>query len=56
MAKKVTLAVNNVPINLDLFVSGYVESVVGVIVASRAERGIGGRTPEIWSTVANVRR
>ena len=39
MAKKVTLAVNNVPVNLDYFVSGYVESVVGGIVASLHDTG-----------------
>ena len=34
MARNVTLSVNNVPINLDYFVTEYLDSVVGGIVAS----------------------
>jgi hypothetical protein len=34
MARNVTLEVNHVPINLDYFVSEYIDSVVGGIVAS----------------------
>ena len=39
MARKVTLSVNNVPINLDYFVSGYIDSVVGGIIASLSDTG-----------------
>jgi len=39
MTKKVTLSVNNVPVNLDYFVSEYIESVVGGIVASLHDTG-----------------
>jgi hypothetical protein len=39
MAKNVTLSVNNVAINLDYFVSKYIESVVGGILASLHDTG-----------------
>ena len=39
MARNVTLSVNNVPINLDYFVSGYIDSVIGGIVASLHDTG-----------------
>ena len=39
MARKVTLSVNNVPINLDYFVSEYIDCVVGGIVASLHDTG-----------------
>lgn len=39
MAKNVTLSVNNVPINLDYFVSEYIKSVVGGILASLHNTG-----------------
>jgi hypothetical protein len=34
MARKVSLSVNNVPINLDYFVTEYIDSVAGGIIAS----------------------
>ena len=39
MARNVTLSVNNVPISLDYFVSEYIDSVVGGIVASLHDTG-----------------
>ncbi len=39
MARNVTLSINNVPINLDYFVSKYLDSVVGGIVASLRNTG-----------------
>jgi len=39
MARNVTLSVNNVPIDLDYFVSEYIDSVVGGIVASLRDTG-----------------
>jgi hypothetical protein len=39
MARNVTLSVNNMPINLDYFVSEYIDSVVGGIVASLRDTG-----------------
>ena len=39
MARNVSLSVNNVPINLDYFVSEYLDSVVGGIVASLHDTG-----------------
>lgn len=39
MARNVTLSVNNVPVNLDYFVSEYIDSVVGGIVASLHDTG-----------------
>ena len=39
MARNVTLSVNNVPINLDYFVTEYIDSVVGGIVASLHDTG-----------------
>lgn len=39
MARNVTLSVNNMPINLDYFVSEYINSVVGGIVASLHDTG-----------------
>jgi hypothetical protein len=39
MARNVTLSVNNVPINLDYFVSEYIDSVVGGIIASLHNTG-----------------
>jgi hypothetical protein len=39
MANKVSLTVNNVPINLDYFVSEYIESIVGGIIASLNDTG-----------------
>ena len=39
MAKNVILAVNNVSINLDYFVSEYIECIVGGIIASLHDTG-----------------
>jgi len=39
MAKKVTLSINNMPINLDYFVSEYIESVAGGILGSLHDTG-----------------
>jgi hypothetical protein len=39
MANNVSLTVNNVPINLDYFVSKYIESLAGGIVASLHDTG-----------------
>ena len=39
MANDVSLTVNNVPINLDYFVSEYIESVAGGIIASLHDTG-----------------
>ena len=39
MTKKVELTVNDVPINLDYFVEGYVESVTAGILASLKDTG-----------------
>jgi hypothetical protein len=39
MAKNVSLTVNNVPINLDYFVSEYIKSTVGGIIASLNDTG-----------------
>lgn len=39
MARNVTLAVNNVPVNLDYFVSEYIDSVVGGIITSLHDTG-----------------
>ena len=39
MAKKVSLSVNDVPINLDYFVESYLEHVVGGIVGSLHDTG-----------------
>ena len=39
MANDVSLTVNNVPINLDYFVSGYIESVARGIIASLHDTG-----------------
>jgi len=39
MARNISLSVNNVPINLDYFVSEYLDSVVGGIVASLHDTG-----------------
>ena len=39
MSKKVTLSVNDMPINLDYYVHEYLEKVVGGIVASLHDTG-----------------
>jgi len=39
MARKVSLSVNNVPINLDYFVTQYLDSVAGGIIASLHDTG-----------------
>jgi hypothetical protein len=39
MARNVTLTVNNLPVNLDYFVSKYLDSVVGGIIASLHDTG-----------------
>lgn len=39
MARKVSLSVNNVPINLDYFVTEYIDSVAGGIIASLRDTG-----------------
>ena len=39
MASDVSLTVNNVPVNLDYFVSEYIESVAGGIIASLHDTG-----------------
>jgi hypothetical protein len=39
MASQVSLSVNDMPINLDYFVSGYMEHVIGGIVASLRDTG-----------------
>lgn len=39
MARNVTLTVNNMPITLDYFVSGYLDSVTGGIIASLHDTG-----------------
>ncbi len=39
MTKRVSLAVNNVPIDLDYFVAGYIDHVAGGIIASLHDTG-----------------
>ena len=39
MARNVSLTVNNMPINLDYFVTEYIDSVVGGIIASLHDTG-----------------
>lgn len=39
MTRKVSLTVNNSPINLDYFVEGYLDHVVGGIIASLRDTG-----------------
>ncbi len=39
MPKRVSLAVNHVPVDLDYFVAGYIERVVGGIIASLHDTG-----------------
>ena len=39
MARKVSLSVNNVPINLDYFVTQYLDSVAGGIISSLHDTG-----------------
>jgi hypothetical protein len=48
MAKNVSLSVNDVPISLDDFVSDYIDSVIGGIIASLRNTG------EIDSLVLNI--
>lgn len=39
MTRSVSLSVNNLPINLDYFVEGYIDHVIGGIVASLKDTG-----------------
>lgn len=39
MTRKVSLAVNNIPINVDYYVEGYIDHVVGGIIASLKDTG-----------------
>jgi hypothetical protein len=39
MTRRVSLSVNNVPINLDYFVENYIDHVVGGIIASLKDTG-----------------
>lgn len=39
MTKRVSLAVNNVPVDIDYFVAGYIDHVVGGIIASLHDTG-----------------
>ena len=39
MSREISLSVNDVPINLDYFVRGYIDQVVGGIIASLKDTG-----------------